>query len=166
MAFWNSTRMSPIFCFLAFALLSLAVPSGLCADEYDVYLLAGQSNMDGRGLVEDLEPEQTEGLDNAIIFYRNVAVSSEGWQPLEPGFSWPPKYRGDLPAPTFGPEIGFVQTMNQARPDHKIALIKGSKGGTSLRVDWVPGEKEDVESQGPCYKTFVETIRTCHSAID
>ena len=151
--------MNPIFRFIVFTLLSLAMPCGAFADEYDLYLLAGQSNMDGRGLIEDLEPAQKQGLENAIIYYRNVAVSSEGWHPLEPGFSRPPKYRGDFPAPTFGPEIGFVQTMRQAQPNRKIALIKGSKGGTNLRADWVPGEKDDAESQGPCYVKFVESIR-------
>ena len=155
----NSARLKPFVFALFLMLLQFAGLSQSHADEYDIYLFAGQSNMDGRGVSADLQPAQLQGFENAIIYYRNIAVSSEGWHPLAPGFSRPPKYRGPLPAPTFGPEIGFVQTINQTRPDRKVAVIKGSKGGTNLRKDWVPGEKDDPESQGPCYKCFVETIQ-------
>ncbi len=129
------------------------------ADHHDVYLLAGQSNMDGRGQVSDLSEEQKQLTGDAIIFYRSVPRESDGWQTLAPGFSVPPKYKGDLPSPTFGPEIGFARSMLNADPDHKLALIKGSKGGTSLRADWKPGVKGDPKSQGPRYRDFIETIR-------
>ncbi|MFG0263916.1 MAG: sulfatase-like hydrolase/transferase [Rhodopirellula sp. JB055] len=129
------------------------------AEEYDVYLLAGQSNMDGRGLVSKLTEEQQQAFDDAIIFYRNLPHSSEGWQPLAPGFSMPPGYKGELPSPKFGPEIGFARSMLQANPDRKLALIKGSKGGSSLRVDWNPGVQWDPSSQGQRYRDFIETIR-------
>ena len=137
---------------ILWVLTLLLLPLGLAgAEEYDLYLLAGQSNMDGRGLTEDLTEAQLSGLENAIIYYRNVSIESEGWSPLQCGFSKPPKFKGGIPAPTFGPEIGFVQAISKAQPDRKIALIKGSKGGTNLRRDWVPGEKDNKESQGPCY---------------
>ena len=81
-----------LFCILVLAGgLRVAEPI-LAADTYDVYLLAGQSNMDGRGLVSELPQSQRKPVDNAIIFYRNVSRTSEGWQQLAPGFSQPPKY--------------------------------------------------------------------------
>ncbi|TWU45272.1 hypothetical protein Q31b_04430 [Novipirellula aureliae] len=129
------------------------------ADSYDIYLLAGQSNMDGRGQVSELTLSQRRPLSNAIIYYRNPPRSSDGWKPLAPGFSIPPKYKGGFPSPTFGPEIGFANAILQAAPHQKIALIKGSKGGTSLRVDWNPGESGKPETQGECYRNFCETIR-------
>ncbi|GAB5405205.1 MAG: sulfatase-like hydrolase/transferase [Aureliella sp.] len=129
------------------------------AEEYDVYLLAGQSNMDGRGRISELSEEQKGAIEDAIIFYRSVPRSSDGWQPLQPGFSVPPKYKGDFPSPTFGPEIGFVRSIQKSKPGRNVAIIKGSKGGTSLRADWKPGTKGDVASQGPRYRDFVETIR-------
>ena len=132
----------------------------VCVGEnYDLYLLAGQSNMDGRGQVSDLSKEQQKPFDQAIIFYRNAKISSDGWQPLAPGFSLPPKYRDELPSPTFGLEIGFAQAMLKAQPESKLALIKGSKGGTNLRADWKPGVRGDKESQGPLYRDFIETIQ-------
>ena len=115
--------------------------------------------MDGRGLVSKLSAEQQKPIDNAIIFYRNAGRTSDGWQKLAPGFSVPPKYKGDFPSPTFGPEIGFAHSMLKADPNRKLALIKGSKGGTNLRADWKPGVRGDKESQGPLYRDFIETIR-------
>ncbi len=137
----------------------VAFHSVCSADNYDVFLLAGQSNMDGRGLVSELPEEHKRPVDNAIIFYRNSVQSSEGWQTLVPGFSVPPKYKGGFPSPTFGPEIGFARSMLQGKPERRLALIKGSKGGTSLRTDWKPGAKGDKDSQGPRYRDFIETIR-------
>ena len=118
--------------------LTVALPSVCVADHYNVYLLAGQSNMDGRGFVGELSEAQAQPVYDAIVFYRNEKSSSKGWQTLVPGFSVPPKYKGEFPSPTFGPEMAFARTMLQANPEQNIALIKGSQGGTSLRADWKP----------------------------
>ena len=130
----------------------------VCVGEnYDVYLLAGQSNMDGRGLARELSAAQKKPMEQAIIFYRNPKTDGEGWQPLSPKFSLAPKkYKGD----TFGMEIGFAQSMIKAQPETKLAIIKGSQGGTNLRSDWKPGTKGDSESQGPLYREFIKTIQT------
>ncbi|WP_235951348.1 sialate O-acetylesterase [Crateriforma spongiae] len=166
-AFFHAMGLHFMFrtvCFVAFLVTVVVVTVNLgtpCeAADYDVYLLAGQSNMDGRGRVSELPAEdQRSPMDRVIIFYRNVSGSSDGWQSLMPGFSIPPKYKGELPSPTFGPEIGFAHSMMQRHPDRQFALIKGSKGGTSLRADWKPGIASDPESQGPRYRDFIETIR-------
>jgi iduronate 2-sulfatase len=49
--------------------------------------------------------------------------------------------------------------MLRSNPDRKIAIIKASKGGTSLRVDWNPGEKDRPETQGQCFRDFCMTYR-------
>ena len=99
-------------------------------------------------------------MEQAIIFYRNPKTEGEGWQPLSPKFSLAPKkYKGE----TFGMEIGFAQSMIKKQPGTKLAIIKGSQGGTNLRSDWKPGIKGDSESQGPLYREFIKTIQT---AID
>lgn len=126
---------------------------------YDVYLLAGQSNMDGRGAVEELTEEQRQPFESVIIYYRNIVQDSAGWHPLAPGFSHPPKFKKRLPSHTFGPELGFAFEMVKAEPNRRLALIKASKGGTSLRKDWQPGLKDQPETQGTCYQNFVETIQ-------
>ncbi len=141
------------------ASFAISFASVCSAENYDVYLLAGQSNMDGRGLVSELPESHSKPVGDAIVFYRSVPRHSDGWQLLVPGFSVPPKYKGEFPSPTFGPEIGFAHSIVKARPGRKVALIKGSKGGTSLRVDWKPGTKGDTGSQGPRYRDFIATIR-------
>ena len=94
-------------------------------EEFAIYLLAGQSNMDGRGKNVNLTKEQAASSDHAIIFYRNPPHSTEGWKPLAPGFSIPPKHKDGLPSPTFGPEIGFVAELSKTQPKKRFALIKG-----------------------------------------
>jgi len=133
--------------------------------EIDVYLLAGQSNMDGRGKVEKLTEKQCRPSKSAEIFYRNPPHASEGWQPLQPGYSIAPKYKGGLPSPTFGPEIGFAEAIGKAAPDRRFAFIKGSKGGTSLRRDWKPGVKGQPDTQGERYRYFIETVKQATEAL-
>ena len=145
----RSSLAIALFCF---ASLTLTVRAD------DVYLLGGQSNMDGRGKAVELTDQQRQPIGGASIFYRNPPACSEKWMPLTPGYSIAPGYKGGLPSPTFGPEIGFAMAMTKARPGTQLALIKGSKGGTSLSKDWNPGVKGQPDTQGPCYRNFLETI--------
>lgn len=86
----------------AVLVLVLLVAPPAWAAHYDVYLLAGQSNMDGRGPVRDLVGPLAEyaGVQpGAWIWYSNGTFRrydgrSKGWEPLRPGFSVPP---GELP---------------------------------------------------------------------
>lgn len=146
--------------FYSFFLLGL-----LKGEEYDLYLLAGQSNMDGRGKSTDLTADQRAPSKHAIIYYRNPPHSSDGWKPLTPGYSIAPGSKGQLPSTTFGPEMGFIEAMHKAYPDQKFALIKGSKGGSSLNKDWNPGTKGDPKTQGARYRNFIETIGMAKTAL-
>lgn len=150
----------PLILILTFSLFGL-----LKGGEYDLYLLAGQSNMDGRGKEANLNADQRAPSRHAIIFYRNPPHSSDGWKPLTPGYSIAPGYKGQLPSTTFGPELGFIEAMHKTQPDRKFALIKGSKGGSSLEKDWNPGSKGDSKTQGPRYRHFIETIGLAKAAL-
>ena len=75
----------------------------------------------------------------------------------------PPGHKGGLPSPTFGPEIGFAKAM--AKPGARLALIKASKGGTSLSKDWTPGVKGEPKTQGPCYRMFIEAAGQATKAL-
>jgi len=139
--------------------LSLALAVRAWAANYDVYLLAGQSNMDGRGKVADLTPEQRQPSATALIYYRNGDLGTDGWKPLEPGYSLAPNdKRKTLPSPTFGPELGFAQALAATQPDRKLALVKIATGGTSLQRNWNP-------TNGPCYRSLVETVRRAGEAL-
>ena len=78
------TRHAALPC-LASALLAGSALGA--ATQYDVYLLSGQSNMDGRGQAADLSETERKPFEHAVIFYRNPPVTSDGWKPLAPGFS-------------------------------------------------------------------------------
>ena len=137
--------------------LALAVPAS--AVNYEVYLFAGQSNMDGRGKVADLRPEYRQSFTNVVIYYRNGAIGTDSWKPLEPGYSIAPNdKKKTLPSPTFGPEIGFAQAITKARPDQRFAFIKVATGGTSLQKNWNP-------TNGPCYRSLIETVGRASEAL-
>jgi iduronate 2-sulfatase len=96
-----------------------------------VYILAGQSNMDGRGkkseLVGDLATWATPQADVRIAdanSTRRGPFSTDGFVPLAPGYSVPPGTKGKkLPGGTFGPEVSFGRALADANREHKIVLI-------------------------------------------
>ncbi|HYE16935.1 MAG TPA: sialate O-acetylesterase [Tepidisphaeraceae bacterium] len=103
------------------------------ATVYDVYLLGGQSNMDGRAATASLptSPVNLQQPQNDVAFYY---LQSGPLTTLRPATS---------SGTTFGPEITFGRAMANANPSRQIALIKYSRGGTSLAVDWKPGSGSD-----------------------
>jgi iduronate 2-sulfatase len=146
------------------ALILACAGRPLAAASFDAYLLAGQSNMDGRGKAADLDEAQRRPDERALIFYRNPPASSDGWKPLAPGFSIPPGYKGGVPSAVFGPELGFAAALLAAKPGTRLALIKGSKGGTTIE-QWSPGTKGASATQGPCYRDFLATIAMATEAL-
>lgn len=138
--------MKKIFAFICcFGLLGL----NASAADVDVYILAGQSNMDGRGVAEQL-PEQLRSVQREVlIYYAHPAdpkkqgeepTRSDAWQPVGAGYSVPTRSRRiELPSKTFGPEVSFAHAMNKAQPKgNRLAILKVSRGGTNLKSDWSP----------------------------
>jgi hypothetical protein len=126
---------------------------GTCHGEpYDVFLVAGQSNCDGRGKAAELTgafSQRAEPQNDVLIAYscstlRGPALQSNGWKPLQPGWSVAPgKGRPkSLPSATFRPEVAFGRTLADALPGRHIALLKFCEGGTSLSKDWNPQIKD------------------------
>jgi len=137
------------------------IASPVCAEHYEVFLLAGQSNMDGRGAKKDLTGslgKWAKPQPNVLINFRAGGLHrpltlSDGFKPLEPGYSGTPGRKpGALPTSTLGPEVSFGATMAEGLPGRKVALIKCSEGGTSLSKDWAPGTKDKLYEQ---FVTFV-----------
>ena len=132
------------------------------AEHYEVFLLAGQSNMDGRGAKKDLVGELAsyaiQQSDVLIAFaaggLHRPLTMSQGFVALEPGYSGTPgKKAGGLPTGTFGPELSFGRTMASGLPGKHVALIKYAEGGTNLRADWNPDKK------GSLYEKFIAFTR-------
>jgi iduronate 2-sulfatase len=145
-----------------FLLACLAVLLGAApkAAPMKVYILAGQSNMDGRGKKSDLVGDLARWAKpqpDVLIAYSNSdrrgPFTTGGFVPLEPGFSVPPGTKEmKLPGATFGPEVSFGRAIADANPDARVVLIKFSEGGTSLHGDWMPDAKNSLYPQ---FLTFV-----------
>ena len=96
---------------------------GVAQQVVDVYVMAGQSNMDGRGLVKELaqsRPDLARPQPEIRYWYANPKLEdkgfSTGWIDLAPGYSIPPKYlrkKKTLPSHTFGAEVSFGPAMSQ-----------------------------------------------------
>ncbi|MCF7847880.1 MAG: sialate O-acetylesterase [Kiritimatiellales bacterium] len=129
-----------------------------------VFLLAGQSNMDGRGDGGKLTADDKARLEKAQQHVR-FAYNRNPIVPLDvtvPTSGTAKKFNLKL---TFGPELFFGLGMSQAWPDEKILFIKRSIGGTSLYGCWNPDwtvEKATVmkeEKKEKLYSDFIAYIK-------
>src|SRR4051812_46273533 len=107
------------------AIVFLVATDAARAEHYEVFILAGQSNMDGRGdarsLTGDLQ-KYAEPLKDVSVVYNNAEkVLAAAPQPLAPGYSVPPgkadrELEKDPARKTFGPEVGFGHAIHDAMP--------------------------------------------------
>jgi hypothetical protein len=111
--------------------------------EFLVFYMGGQSNMDGYGKVAELPASLNRNHDSIRIFHGNPAAdqSEDGgkglWTTLMPGHGAGFSSNGSRNkySPQFGPELSFGTELQKLLPGRKIALIKYSRGGTSIHVD-------------------------------
>ena len=156
----------------------VALPSIAAAQQvYDVYIIAGQSNADGRGLESDIFGNPLlANPSNAIISYLNPSdpsendgagdgdVSSGGFQNLAAGFSVAPgEVRvGGVPSGTnyFGLEISFAASIGAATgSDNQVAIVKVTRGGTNLRNDW-DASATDGDPVGFLYTALIDQVNS------
>lgn len=134
---------------LCFVLFSTMV----YAEHYNVVLLGGQSNMDGRAPGADLptSPVDLQAAQTDVLLYHgdaygNAYLPADTWIDLEPGSG-----SQNASARQFGPEITFGRSMADADTSRNFALIKYARGGTSLSTDWDP-------STGSQYTLFQDLV--------
>lgn len=144
-------------------LFLLALGAACPAEHYEVFLVAGQSNCDGRGAAKDLTgplvkwaaPQADVLITYSCSKLRGPILHSDGFKPLQPGWSVAPgKNRPTkLPSGTFGPEVAFGRELADGMKGKKVALIKYAEGGTSLAKDWNP------ETPDRLYVAFLDFTR-------
>jgi hypothetical protein len=108
-----------------------------------VYLLAGQSNMDGLGLISELPDAYKAPFEGVLIYNPNRrndqdSIEDEGfWDALQPGHGSGYGFdsTGHKFSDKFGIELSFARTMREFQPEQAIALFKYAKGGASIHPD-------------------------------
>lgn len=154
----------------SFALLSLALIATTFADEaaVKVFVLAGQSNMEGHGRVASEANEGQGSLErlakgpDADPRFAGLVDASGEWIERDDVKIWYLGRTGDLrPGYGFregfiGPELGFGQVVGDTY-DEPVLLIKLAWGGKSLGQDFRPPSSGG--EVGPYYKEVIEKTK-------
>lgn len=147
----------------------LTVLASLQADEpVKVFILAGQSNMEGAGRIEG-DPGHNEGKGSLSSLadndpkYAHLRKGAGGWAEREDVSIWYLGRKGKL-APGFGaksssigPELGFGHVMGETF-DAPVLLIKTAWGGKSLAKDFRPPSSGG--EVGPYYSEMITHVKT------
>jgi len=124
-----NVRFTVVACLMIVSLCSVSA-TDLVKGPVKLFLLGGQSNMDGCGQTEEL-PEAYQTHPANIVTWDN---QKKTWVPLTTdSMSLARRHQ-------FGPELAFSHLLAKAFPDHTIAIAKTSAGGTKLHTQWVPGK--------------------------
>ncbi|MGB0993500.1 MAG: sialate O-acetylesterase [Akkermansiaceae bacterium] len=123
-----------------------------------VYLLSGQSNMQGTARSSKLAAELLN-MPEIMLYAAGSGVSgsiANQWVDLQPANGG-----------TFGPEIGFGERMIDLCPGQPIALIKYSVSGNSLEINFRPGaDASDTGNWGGSFTGMVNTFNNGIAALE
>ena len=152
---------------LALAAAGLTFSLTSSAKEWRVFLLAGQSNMEGVGLAAEAPANLLSQPE--VKLYHSTSVRSalppNQWNPLAPA---------GISAANFGPELCLGYRLAEAFPNANIALVKHAKGGTKLTTEplgyettgWHPGTSPaDADSFGAEFAAFAQTVTNALAAL-
>ncbi|MEQ9410061.1 MAG: sialate O-acetylesterase [Fuerstiella sp.] len=144
--------------------------SVIADDTVKVFILAGQSNMEGHGRV-NADPKANDGkgtlqwlLQNpeTAARFRHLADADGSWAARDDVQIWYLGRTGNL-RPGFGvredyigPELGFGQVVGEAFPE-PVLLIKIAWGGKSLAQDFRPPSSGG--EVGPYYRQLLQLTR-------
>lgn len=135
-----------------------------------VFILAGQSNMQGAGVIE-MNPERNGGKgtlehmvkDPEMAGRTRHLIDADGkWVVRKDVWIWYFDRTGGLTAgfgakdTTIGPEFGFGHAVGEAI-DEQVLLIKTAWGGKSLAVDFRPPSSGG--QVGPYYTEMLEHVK-------
>jgi hypothetical protein len=138
--------------------VSRQVTATLVKGPIDVFLLGGQSNMQGTARSSKL-PADLLSMPEIRLYAAGTGVPSGiagQWVDLQPA-------NGSA----FGPEIGIGERMRDLCPGQPIALLKYAGSGTSLEIGWKPGANaSDTGNWGPQFSAFVSTVNNGIAALE
>ena len=177
---WHANNTAPPISFMSRNLLITSLigcillsASGNQAAVYDIYIAAGQSNMDGRAYTSELtgsfahyafpQPEvllhYTNPRDPNNDSVTRPTYQPAGWVSLQPGYAIPPSFPagGPLPTDRFGPAVSFGKAVAEGTTDRKVAILQVSRGNTSLASNWDPSDGFNGD-KGFMYKGFETAV--------
>ena len=150
-------RPASIFCSLALVLLHLSAAAPVSAQSElqtdqapvvaRVYILAGQSNMQGAGQAKELDRSwRTQQIEGAFMY------QGDEYAVLDPG-------RLAIQGARFGPEIGLAHYLRNNQPGRPhVFIIKFALSGQPLDAGWNGGAADGSSwvsaEPGPKRKTF------------
>lgn len=171
--------------------LSVSVSAPAASGPVKVFILAGQSNMEGAGRIQ-ADPKRNEGKGSLEYLVKDAATAprfaflkgADGqWRVRDDVWIVFLNRQGPLTVgygsskETIGPELGFGWTMGEALAE-PVLLVKCAWGGKSLAVDFRPpsagkppyslGEKGDAElAKNPeiLGKFYRETLALVKTAL-
>lgn len=109
-------------------------------EETRIYILAGQSNMSGRGNLDDLAAAEREA-NPRILVYGNDGVVKPAQEPIDSSLGQVDGVSADRLA-AVGPGLFFARTMMQSVKG-PFVLVPCAKGGSSISR-WRPGGGRDT----------------------
>lgn len=162
-------RTQVLFVLAAIVALVARAPAADSSARLKVFLLAGQSNMEGKGdggkLTADEQRRLTAAGARVLLAYNREPIAPLGVVKASAGVR--KKFGGET---TFGPELFFGLRVAEAMPGQRVLLIKRSVGATSLQGRWNPDwsrEKAAMmgeENAEPLYPDFIAYVRQVLSA--
>jgi hypothetical protein len=138
---------------VALVLAVLAVPVAASASprttlpRLDVLIVAGQSNalgyqsyvVDPKTHKDVFTDSSRSPADSRVLFmWTESGVASSGASPVR--LDTPQRLQG-APSPVFGPEVGLARNL-YAAGHHHLLVVKVAFSGSSLAVDWQPGQPD------------------------
>ena len=155
---------------LIIALCLILCSSAQAADTVKVFILAGQSNMQGHGKVNS-EPKANQGKGSLEWLAKNPGTAPRFKHLMDANGQWVARNdvqisylerKGNL-APGFGykegyigPELGFGQVVGDAL-EEPVLLVKLAWGGKSLAKDFRP--PSSGETVGPYYQELLKLTK-------
>lgn len=138
LVFYGRMVFVPLAVFIFFP--GILLGQAFTHDTVRIYYLGGQSNMDGFGFNRDLPDSLDQALENILIFHGNpVGDDLPGggfgiWELLKSGHGTGFQSDGKTNSLSdrFGVELSLAARLQELYPDDRIALIKYSRGGTSI----------------------------------
>lgn len=125
-------------------LACLDVPAQQPDPNFELYILAGQSNMAGRGYVTG--DFATVGSDNVLMLTKDGK-----WVKAKHPLHF------DKPTAGVGPGLAFGMAIAKAKPNIKVGLIPTAVGGSPIE-SWLPGAL-DAATQTHPYDDAVARIQ-------